>query len=146
LLPRLLHHEAIKLVVAPTQPKSSCTIFHRLSASFPMAKKKYEIEKQIPKKRELLSLRGVVSPLLFHGKVGLACIRGHTRAPTKPHKSGYMAAAELATCHVPRILYLLLWRGDTSWHVRCSTSEDLVCHHIDFFACYCSSTAWRCIT
>jgi hypothetical protein len=39
-LPRLLHHEAIKLVVALAQPTSSCTISHHLSTSFPTIEKK----------------------------------------------------------------------------------------------------------
>jgi hypothetical protein len=30
------------------------------------------------------------------------------------------------------MLHFLLWRGDTSWRARCSTSEDLACHHINF--------------
>jgi hypothetical protein len=35
-----------------------------------------------------LSLHGVASPsLLNHGRVGLHCVKGHTRAPTKPHES-----------------------------------------------------------
>jgi hypothetical protein len=38
--PRLLHHGAIKLAVAPTQPTSSRTISHRLPTSFPMTEKK----------------------------------------------------------------------------------------------------------
>jgi hypothetical protein len=38
--PQLLHHRVIKLVVAPAQPTSFCTISHRLPTSFPMPKKK----------------------------------------------------------------------------------------------------------
>jgi hypothetical protein len=38
--PWLLHHGAIKLVVAPTQPTSSHMISHRLPTSFPMTEKK----------------------------------------------------------------------------------------------------------
>jgi hypothetical protein len=37
----------------------------------------------------LLSLQGVASPsLLNHGRAGLDCIEGHSRAPTKTHESG----------------------------------------------------------
>jgi hypothetical protein len=36
-----------------------------------------------------LSLRGVASlSLVFHGRVGLTCVGGHTRAPAKSRKSG----------------------------------------------------------
>jgi hypothetical protein len=38
--PRLLHHGAIKLAVAPAQPTSSHTISHHVNTSFPMAEKK----------------------------------------------------------------------------------------------------------
>jgi hypothetical protein len=50
-----------------------------------------------------LSLWGVISPsLLIHGGVGLDRIRGHTRAPAKPHESmvydcdlvGYLSCAQ----------------------------------------------------
>jgi hypothetical protein len=38
--PRLLHRDAIKLAVTPTQPTSFHKISHRLCASFPTAKKR----------------------------------------------------------------------------------------------------------
>jgi hypothetical protein len=53
--PRLLHHRAIKLAIAPAQLTSSCTISHRLLASFPMAKKERDIEKEIWKTRGICS-------------------------------------------------------------------------------------------
>jgi hypothetical protein len=56
---------------------------------------------------------------------------------------GYMTVTELATCRVPEDPAPL---GDTSWHAWCSMSEDLVCLHIDFSTCYCSSTTWSYIT
>jgi hypothetical protein len=40
---------------------------------------------------------------------------------------------------------LFQW-GDTSWRARPSMSEDLVCYHINFFTCCCSSMSWSCIT
>jgi hypothetical protein len=39
--------------------------------------------------------------LLFYGRVELARVGGHARAPAKPRKLGYMTAIELATCGVP---------------------------------------------
>jgi hypothetical protein len=60
-------------VVIPAQPTSSRTISHHSSASFPTAEKKEENrETYLKNKRELLSLREVVSvSLLFHGGVEL---------------------------------------------------------------------------
>jgi hypothetical protein len=46
----------------------------------------------------------------------------------------------------PRILHLLLRWVDKSWHVRCSTSDILVCLCINFSTCCCSSTTWSGIT
>jgi hypothetical protein len=74
---------------------------YRLLTSFPTTEKK-----------QLLSLLGVSSPsLLIYGGVGLDCIEGHARAPTKPCELGYMIAAELATYRVPEILRPLLYGG-----------------------------------
>jgi hypothetical protein len=52
---------------------------------------------------------------------------------------GYMTVIELATCRVPEDLTSPTPTGDTSWCAQHSTSEDLVCHHTDFFVLCCSS-------
>jgi hypothetical protein len=44
---------------------------------------------------------------------------------------GYMTVVELATCCVPEDPASPAPMGDTSWCVRRSTSEDLLCLHID---------------
>jgi hypothetical protein len=59
---------------------------------------------------------------------------------------GYLTVVELATYHVPEDHASPAPVGDTSWCVQHSMSEDLVCLHIDFSTCYCSSMAWTCIT
>jgi hypothetical protein len=59
---------------------------------------------------------------------------------------GYMTAAELAMCHVFEDLVSPAPMGGMSWHAQRSTSEDLVCHHTDFFTLCCSSMTWSCIT
>jgi hypothetical protein len=61
---------------------------------------------------------------------------------------GYMTAEELATYLMPLGPTFLsqVGGGDTSWHAQHSTSEDLVCHRIDFCAPCCGPIAWSCIT
>jgi hypothetical protein len=90
-------------VVSPAQPTSSHTISYRSSASFPtVEKERGKYRNRYENKRELLSLRGVVSlSLPFHGRVELARVGGHARAPAKSPSQGYMTAVELATCRVP---------------------------------------------
>jgi hypothetical protein len=117
--PQLLHRGAIKLVVAPAQPTSSHMISHRLLVSFPMAekkKKKQNREIYLKNKRELLSLRGVISlSLPFHGGVKLAHIEGHAGASTKPHESGVYDHDGVS--------YLLCARGSCI-----SCSDGGICH------------------
>jgi hypothetical protein len=88
--PRLLHCKAIKLAIAPVQPTSSCKISHRLPASFPTTEEiERDIKIDLENRRELLSLRGVISPsLLVHGVIQLDHVGGHARAPAKPHELG----------------------------------------------------------
>jgi hypothetical protein len=103
-------------------------ILHHLPASFPTVEKKEENrETNLKNKRESLSLRGVVSlALLFQGGVMLACIGGHTRAPTKPRtlgvydrdRVGYLSCARRSCisyfhgricCGVRNILRVRFW-------------------------------------
>jgi hypothetical protein len=64
-------------------------ISHRLPASSLWLKRKIDRETDLKNRRELLSLRGVISPsLLIHGRVGLDHVGGHARAPAKPHELG----------------------------------------------------------
>jgi hypothetical protein len=106
-------------------------------------KRKKERETDLENRMELLSLRGVVTPfLLMHARVGLDCIGGHARDPAKPCESGVYDSS--------RVGYLSCVRGscvpcsnggDTSWHVRHSTSKDSMCHHTDISTLFCNSTA-----
>jgi hypothetical protein len=102
--PRLLHRGAIKLVWSLLRnlhlPTRSPTV--PLSPSLQLKKKEENIETDLKNKRELLSLRGVVSlSLPFHGRVELARVGGHARAPANSLSHGYMTTVELATCRVP---------------------------------------------
>jgi hypothetical protein len=60
---------------------------------------------------------------------------------------GYMIVAELATCLllVDPAFPASVGGGGTSWHVQHSTSEDSVCHHIDFSVRYYGAMDWSCI-
>jgi hypothetical protein len=120
LLPRLLHHGAIKLVVTPAQPTSSHMISHHLPASFPTTeKRKRGREIDLENKRDLLILLGVASPsLLIHGRIGLDHVGGHARAPIKPGRSGVYDGSR--ACDLPHARgsqspvqaggYVMVWR------------------------------------
>jgi hypothetical protein len=89
-----------------------------------------------------LSLQGIPSFFLpNYGKAGLDLVRGHIGASIVLVSWGFMMAVELATCHVPEDPASPVLAGDTWWPMRCSMSEDLVCHHTDSFVFLFSITA-----
>jgi hypothetical protein len=63
---------------------------HNLPASFPtLEKERGNRETYLKEQEGVVELMGVASlSLMFHGRVGLAHVGGHARAPVKSHKSG----------------------------------------------------------
>jgi hypothetical protein len=87
---QLFHHGAIKLAVAPVRSLRPLTRYSIVSPPPSLRlKRKSDREIDLENRRELPSLQDVASPsLLNHGGVGLVHVRGHAKAPTKPHELG----------------------------------------------------------
>jgi hypothetical protein len=79
----LLHQESFDMILV-NNPSFYDGVLH-----FLRLKRKRDREIDLENRRELLSLRGGISPsLLIHGRDGLDHVRGHRRALAKPHELG----------------------------------------------------------